>query len=111
MSDVRPLPPITDSPWYWLYLFCTAGLVALVIMGPKFAARQAQIERKSEARQRAALQVSGETPMATDSEAEATAINLQPLYLILAIGLGFAWLRLWQHRRHLRANHRPETSS
>ncbi len=42
--------PITDSPWLWFALFTAVGLSALVATGGKFGNRQAQIERKGQAR-------------------------------------------------------------
>ncbi|MEM8944495.1 MAG: hypothetical protein AAGD11_04865 [Planctomycetota bacterium] len=42
--------PITDSPWFWFALFSAVGLSALLATGGKFGNRQAQIERKSQAR-------------------------------------------------------------
>lgn len=42
--------PITDSPWLWFTLFSAVGLTALLATGGKFGNRQAQIERKSQAR-------------------------------------------------------------
>lgn len=45
-----PKPPITDSPWLWFALFTAVGLTALVATGGKFGARQANIERKAQAR-------------------------------------------------------------
>ena len=90
----EPRPRLTDSPWYWVYLFCTAGLVAVLLMGPRFAARQAQIEHNSQARQRAAWQVAGQAsdtrlPPRTD-----TAITLGPLTVVLAILLASGWVGL-----------------
>lgn len=45
----RPAP-ITDSPWFWFSLFTAVGLSALLATGGKFGNRQAQIERKGQAR-------------------------------------------------------------
>ena len=42
--------PITDSPWLWFALFSAVGLTALLATGGKFGNRQAQIERKGQAR-------------------------------------------------------------
>lgn len=47
MSEPRP---ITDSPWLWFAMFSAVGLSALLATGGKFGNRQAQIERKSQAR-------------------------------------------------------------
>ena len=34
------LPSVTESPWYWIYVFCTAALIGLVLLGPKVLERQ-----------------------------------------------------------------------
>jgi hypothetical protein len=89
---------ISESPWYWVYLFCTAGLVALVLAGPKFAARQSQIERTAQGRQRAVQQMTGEEPRTPLSDQEHTQIRLRPLYYILGGLLAAAWGHLlWKH--------------
>jgi hypothetical protein len=89
-----PRRSITELPSYWIYLFCTAGLVALVLAGPKFAARQSQIERKDQGRQRAAQNLSGREPFTQLSDEEHTQIGLRPLYYVLGGLLVIAWLHL-----------------
>ncbi|MEO8498553.1 MAG: hypothetical protein ABI614_26115, partial [Planctomycetota bacterium] len=77
---------ITDSPWYWVYLFCTAGVVALLLAGPKFAARQSQIERNSEDRLHAAQLVAKQPRNIAQQATEqptATRVTLWPLYTLL----------------------------
>ena len=86
--------PLTESPWYWVYLFCTAGLVALILAGPKFAARQSQIERKAQGRQRAAQNIAGKVPVTPLSDEEHTQIGLRPLYYVLGGVLLVAWIQL-----------------
>ena len=102
MSHQAERESITDSAWYWVYVFCAAGLVALVIMGPKFKSRQVQIEQKSQARQRAAQQVSGQQPNTPMSSEESMAIRLWPLYGVLGVLLFVAVLNLMRtrFRRH-----------
>jgi hypothetical protein len=111
-SDQTRRRPITESPWYWVYLFCTAGLVALVLAGPKFAARQSQIERKYESRQRAAQHAAGrEIPGSTAQEQRTgTRIGLAPLYIMLGTILSIAWCVLWW-RHYLRAPRSAEPAS
>src|SRR5688572_21680355 len=92
--SASPRRSITESPWYWVYLFCTAGLVALVLAGPKFAARQSQIERKAQGRQRAAQHLSGQEPVTALSDAENTQISLRPLFYSLGGILVVAWMHL-----------------
>jgi hypothetical protein len=87
---------ITDSPWFWVYLFATAALIALALMGPKYAARQAQIEREFQGRQRAAQSASGQEPTVALSSAEKTLITLRPLFLAMAAITVVAWIVFWR---------------
>jgi hypothetical protein len=108
VSSVEPRrKSILESPWYWVYAFCTAALVAVAIIGPKFAERQAQIERQAQGRERAAQQRAGKAPSTPMSTAESTYISLGPLTWTLAAVLVVAWGVLWwQHfrRRGILAN-------
>src|SRR5580765_1754130 len=88
----------TDSPWFWAYLFATAALVALALIGPKFAARQAQIEREFQGRQRAAQNAQGQEPSGTLSTAEKTLISLRPLFFGLAAISTVAWIVFYRTR-------------
>ena len=105
-SSSTPRESITDSPWYWVYLFGTAGAVALLLAGPKFVARQSQIERKYEARQHVAQQVAKQELRIAEQEIEqlgATRVTLWPLYAVLGTVLAAAWFNLWRaHKRRQR---------
>jgi hypothetical protein len=104
----RSMPPvhptaktsITDSPWYWVYLFGTAGLVALLLAGHKYAARQSQVERAGQGRQRAVKNLQGQAPTTEMSSEDHTQVSLRPLYYVLAAILILAWAGLI--RRHLK---------
>lgn len=91
---------VTDSAWFWVYLFATAGLIALALVGPKFSARQAQIEREFQGRQRAAQQAHAQEPTGQLSTAGETLITLRPLFWGLATVTAIAWLVFW--RTHLK---------
>ena len=93
---------MTDSPWFWAYLFGTAALVALALAGPKFGPRQAQIEREYQGRTRAAQNLSGIEPDLEMSTAERTLITLRPLFLGLAGLTSVAWIVFWWTRRTAR---------
>jgi len=90
--------PMADSPWFWVYLFTTAALIALALIGPKFAARQAQIEREFQGRQRAAQNMHGEEPTGSLSTAERTLITLRPLFFGLAAITTVAWIVFYRSR-------------
>ena len=103
----EPQPPskasITDSPWYWVYLFATAGLIVLMMAGSRYSLRQSQIERSAQGRQRAVQNISGQEPVTPMSEPERTLITLWPLYLILGTLLVIAWANLaWRYWRRKR---------
>jgi hypothetical protein len=100
MTPPAGTSPITDSPWFWAYLFGTAALVALALAGSKYGPRQAQIEREFQGRQRAAQNLNGQDPNVSLSSAQRTLVSLQPLFLVLAAITAGAWLIFWrQHRR------------
>ena len=91
--------PITDSPWFWVYLFGTAALIALALLSPKYGSRQAQIEREFQGRQRALQNQHGQTPSIALSSPERTLISLRALYFGLAAITMGAWFVFW--RTHL----------
>jgi hypothetical protein len=108
-----PLPakPVTDSPWFWAYLFTTFGLIALAVISPKFAARQTQIEREYQGRQRATQNVRGASPSGPMSGDGQTVITLRPLFFGLAGITTIAWIVFWLTRHNAsRSDPTPPTS-
>jgi hypothetical protein len=95
---------MTDSPWFWAYLFGVAALVALALAGPKYGPRQAQIEREYQGRTRAAQNLSGATPDLALSTEERTLVSLRPLFFGLAGLTLAAWVVFWWTR-----SRRPST--
>jgi len=65
MTEVQKSPtdpprrPVTDSPWFWLVVFLTAAIATLAVVSPKFARRQARLERMNETRERIARERAG----------------------------------------------------
>jgi hypothetical protein len=103
--------PIADSPWFWAYLFTTFGLIALAIISPKFAARQTQIEREYQGRQRATQNVRGASPSGPMSGGGQTVITLRPLFFALAGITTIAWIVFWRTRQNApNSDFRPPTS-
>ncbi|MCE9608585.1 MAG: hypothetical protein K8U03_27175 [Planctomycetia bacterium] len=53
-----PPPPsnLAENPWFWLALFGGMGMLGIVVIGPKHAARTARIERMHDTRQRVAIE-------------------------------------------------------
>ena len=99
MDTARPpLPPLSDSPWFWLYTFATFGLVLLVIISPKFDARRVQQERQYQGRARALQQRMGEEPDVPLSTTGHTWLTLRPLYVLLGGLVTVGWVTLWWKR-------------
>ncbi|MEX2119979.1 MAG: hypothetical protein WD847_10335 [Pirellulales bacterium] len=110
--------PISDSPWFWLFVFGGMGLVALVTVSPKYARRQERLERMHQTRQRVAAaggQVQAEAqaskPRQTGSPLAArtgpTKPALRPLALALALLLFIAALVMLGRRLNQRLTGEP----
>ena len=94
-------PQITDSPWFWGYLFGVCALIGLTLAVPKFGERQAQIERSFQGRQRAAQNLNSVQPDIEMSTADNTLVSLKPLFVGVGVVSIFAWIMLWRtHQRH-----------
>ncbi len=91
----------TDSPWFWAYLFGMFALVALSFAGPKFRARQAQLEQQFQGHERAAQIRSGQEPSVELSTPDNTIITLWPLYAGLSAATVIAWVVYWRTSRQL----------
>ncbi|MBI2827184.1 MAG: hypothetical protein HYX69_21135 [Planctomycetia bacterium] len=104
MPDTRgshppPSRPLTDSPFFWMAIFAVAGLVALTAIAPKYARRQARMERMGQTRERVArggpgtvAPAAAEEPGDFDVPAEAPSarFSLRPLAVALSILLAVA---------------------
>ena len=91
--------PLTDSPWFWAYIFATAALIALAMASPKYYPRQTQLERQFLARQHGGQTVKGADGQVIEAPHEKNLIlTLGPLFLICACLLVVAWGRFWWTR-------------
>src|SRR5688572_12320368 len=61
-------PSITENPWFWLMLFGGMGVLGVIVIGPKHAARQARIERMADTRARVSAAKSAGVPTAQVSK-------------------------------------------
>jgi hypothetical protein len=114
MTSAPSKPRLTESPWFWVYLFGTAALIGMFLIGPKadqvqaqrdgnFTRRQASLERQ------ASLQRNAETQLAAASVEEAPLPDLElpeeeadryvdftPFYLVFGVVTVVAWVMLWR---------------
>lgn len=91
--------PITDSPWFWGYIFATAALIALAVAAPKYYPRQTQLERQFLARQEGGQTMKGDQGESiAPPDGKNLILSLGPLFLICASLLVVAWGRFWWTR-------------
>jgi len=103
-----PRAAITDSPWFWALAFCAACFIFLLVISPRYAARQRRLEMQYQAHQeRYRRQVEGE-PSAQSEGQEGTVappapgeliIPLWPLLGLFAALLAFTGAMLRRERR------------
>ncbi len=111
MSSSAPVPPVTDSPWFWVMLFSLAALAGIATIGPKFEKREQAIETKFHARERGLKREAAE-PSAADGQAQLP--HWEPIFTVWPVMavvagvalLAFVQLLRLQRRRwaELRAN-------
>jgi hypothetical protein len=76
-SPMRPDDPparLTDSPWFWLVLFANAALVGIALIGPKYAKREAMLERRFEVRR----EISRQRATGVTAPVDAATVDLAP---------------------------------
>ncbi len=98
ISAESPAGPLSDSPWFWAYLFATAALVALYLASPRYVDRQPQLERQFSARQSGGQAVVGADGPVPPSTSERMILSLRPLYAMFGVLLACAWIGLWYQR-------------
>ena len=117
-ADAAAVSPITDSPWFWVMLFCAAGAGILLLMTPRYSKRQTRLEMQYYARQEIARRqvegVDAASPPGEEGDArppvgDELLIPLWPLWSLLAIAFAVSALMLRRSRRQLQgaSSHEP----
>jgi hypothetical protein len=109
-ASSEPRPSITESPWFWAYVFATGGVVALLLGTSKYEDRQEQIERQYLARQRAGQVVARQDQPLDRPDDGGKIIPIWPLALLMTLILCVAWMVFWYQRRHVRGSTAPGAS-
>ena len=91
---------LTESIWFWCYLFSTAGLISLVILQGKFDTRQDLEETNFRARMQTYKSTENQD---TDTMVEADApseqlVTLTPLYILFGLTFSISWIVIWKQR-------------
>ena len=101
-SELRPEPERTslaDNPWFWIYVFSAAALVALLLASGKYSTRQTQLERRFMARQEGGQTIKNADGDSIETPNEGNLIlRLGPLFIICGLLLAVAWSRFWWTR-------------
>jgi hypothetical protein len=89
---------LSDSPWFWVYLFGVAALIALFLIGNKADRVQEQRDQNFTRRQHSLeLQASA---VAQDQEesphAKERFVRFTPFYVLLGVVTVFAWIMHWR---------------
>lgn len=90
--------PLTDSPWFWIYLFATAALVLLIVSKPKLDYRQAWLERQHQARQFSHQLAEGREIQGELIQPDSTRFRVEYFVYLLTALLLLGWGRLWYSR-------------
>lgn len=98
---------LTESIWFWVYLFSTAGLISLVVLQGKFDTRQDLEEINFRARMQTYTGesdlVDQQTTTAANSDevqdpADQQIVTLTPLYILFGLIFAVSWIILWKQR-------------
>lgn len=113
-SEPIPLPPLTDSGWFWALMFSLMSLVGIALIAPKWDWRQRQLESRYVGREQAALErqrrTDGLAPVdLADTAEDREAIVPQrivpawTLPALAAVTAGVSAAMLWRERTPTRA--------
>ena len=105
------LAAVADSPWFWVMIFCAAGVVFLLVISPQYGKRQRRLEMQYYARQEIERRQVEGTPAVRPQGAEGSAPPpaagelIIPLWPIGRVVRGrvryFSPRCLWRGRRHV----------
>ena len=91
-------PKITESLWFWIYLFSTASLIALILLGPKINSRQKLDYRNYQGRQQSYENAQRPDNPSRITSDTSSAITTTPLLIGIGFIFVFSWGMLWYQR-------------
>jgi hypothetical protein len=104
------VPPVSDCPWFWVFLFSAFALILVAIFGGKYRDRQTLMDRRYQARDRVMNdepvadqldnQILGEihAPRRRFVTPDKPLIPIWPLVVLLLSALAVAGYKLRQQR-------------
>ena len=103
-GDVSPAvnaptrPKLTESIWFWGYLFSTAALIILFVMQSKISSRQNDEQRNFQARQQTYENVTRPDNPTNVTQKTAQTVTTTPLFVVMGITFSVSWVMLCRQR-------------
>ena len=103
-GDVSPTanaptrPKLTESVWFWGYLFSTAALIILFVMQSKISSRQIDEQRNFQARQQTYENVTRPDNPTNVTQKTANTVTTTPLFVVMGITFAVSWIMLCRQR-------------
>jgi hypothetical protein len=103
-GDVSPAanpptrPKLTESIWFWGYLFSTAALIILFVMQSKISSRQFDEQRNFQARQQTYENATRPANPINVTEKTANTITTTPLFIVMGVMFAVSWIMLCRQR-------------
>jgi uncharacterized membrane protein YhaH (DUF805 family) len=98
VANVPTCPKLTESIWFWVYLFSTAALIILFVMQSKISSRQNNEQRNFQARQQTYENVARPDNPTNVTQKTARTVTTTPLFIIMGITFAVSWIMLCRQR-------------
>jgi len=95
---------LTESIWFWGYLFSTAALIILFVMQSKISSRQNDEQRNFQARQQTYENVTRPDNPTNVTQKTVHTVTTTPLFIVLGITFSVSWVMLCRQRFFKRNN-------
>lgn len=89
-------PKLSDSPWFWIYLFGVAALVAMFLIGQKADQVQAHRDSNFTRRQLSLERQAGVQVELLDDAEETRYVDFRIFYLLIGSVTAIAWVMHWR---------------
>jgi hypothetical protein len=89
---------LTESIWFWGYLFSTAALIILFVMQSKISSRQIDEQRNFQARQQTYENVTRPDNPTNVMHKTANTVTTTPLFVVMGFTFAVSWIMLCRER-------------
>jgi len=91
-------PKLTESIWFWVYLFSTAALIILFVMQSKINSRQNNEQRNFQARQQTYENLTRPDNPTNVTKKTVRTVTTTPLFIIMGLTFSLSWIMLCRQR-------------